>query len=255
MMSGLGITLQDAIGGITASATTSIEAGALTQSFSTQSVVNTQTALYTLSIRDSSPPSPAVLSYTFPLSPSSLKRKSTSMANVFDTSGPPQTQGVTRTVDMYGQAPPIFMIDGTTGWKLHSTDGMQLTGIQSIAAVQSLLEQFAAYNRQQQISGNSSPYTMEFYDYFYNDFWQVVPVGEQLVQQDEKQPLLFYYSFRLAGIQRVSSPTTVLTPDLILNTLTQSITEAATSLLSGITNVIDDYPPTAAIANDLGSLL
>jgi hypothetical protein len=106
--------------------------------FRTISVPAIQPALYQLSIRNPGQQFTELATYTFPLTPSSLRSERSSMSSYFDTQGPASSQGVSRVVDTYGLAPPIFTIEGTTGWDRHLSDGYILTGLQSLQ----LLEQF-----------------------------------------------------------------------------------------------------------------
>lgn len=176
------------------------------QTFDTTSVINTRLALYTLSIRQPSPPYTAINSYTFPLTPASISKEVVAMNNPFDFAGPAVNAGVKRQIDLFGLAPPIYTLQGTTGWKLHSADNYTYNGVDSILAVQNILAQYATVNTQIAQAGGTNFYLLEFYDYFANEFWQIVPVGRQAIQQSNNQPLLFQYSFRWAVIQAVDAP-------------------------------------------------
>ena len=163
------------------------------QSFQTISLPNNQLALYTLVIRGPAPSTAIKYGYTFPLSPQSVSQEFTAKTQIWDVAGSAQQQGVQRVVDLYGNSPKTFVLEGTTGWQYHSTDGMAYTGMQSIALLQNLLAQFAVLNKQQVDNNNPNPYIMEFYDYFSSNFWQVVPSGRQVIRQDQSRPLLFFY--------------------------------------------------------------
>lgn len=182
------------------------------QSFRTIPVANTQLALYTLVIR-----SPGgyglVAGYTFPISPANIRKEFNDLTNFYDVAGNPYMLGVNRIVDIYGQSPVTYTIEGTTGWKLHSSDGFGLTGLQSIQALESTIAQFVELN-QTIISGGqqSNLYTLEFYDYFRNDYWQVVPCGPQMIRQSRARPLFVDYMFRLVGVQDLSSPIALFDP-------------------------------------------
>ena len=164
--------------------------------FRTQTVPSDQTVLYQLSIRAPGASGDEIATYTFPLSPSALRTENNAMASYVDTQGPAKYQGVTRVVDRYGLTPPTFGIEGTTGWDQHSTDGYGLSGLQSIQALKAFLAYYETLNQQQVQSGISSLYVLEFYDYFMSQFWQIEPVGPQLIRQDAQRPLLTYYRFR-----------------------------------------------------------
>jgi hypothetical protein len=133
------------------------------------------------------------------LTPTSIVKEITALSNVYDVQGGPNTYGVSRIVDQYGNTLPTFSIEGTTGWQFHATDGFAFTGLESIAIVQGLLNQYASLNRGQQLA-NKTLYPLEYYDYFTEEFWTVVPIGPQIVRQDAARPLLFNYAFRFAAI-------------------------------------------------------
>jgi hypothetical protein len=119
------------------------------QIFRTTPVPNYQTCLYTLSIRGGNGLAELV-SYTFPISPQSIRKDRRALSNIYDTQGSALNQGVSRQVDSYGLTPPMYVIEGTTGWQKHSSDGMSLTGLQSIQQLQQLLAQYAALSQAQQ---------------------------------------------------------------------------------------------------------
>lgn len=175
------------------------------QDFATISVTNTRISLYTLSIQSPEAPGLAYASYTFPIAPQNISKRYTALANTFDVNGPPDQGGVQRIVDVYGNTPVTYFIEGTTGWKKHATDAFTLTGTESILALQNLLSEYASLNAAA-AAANQPAYTLEFYDYFTGDYWQVEPVGEQEVRQSADKPLYMYYRFRLAGIRNLSSP-------------------------------------------------
>ena len=85
--------------------------------------------------------------------------------------------GVARIIDQYGMSPLTFVIEGTTGWQKHLTDGFQYTGLQAIRRIQTILEFFAYLNAGQAQAQKTDFYTMEFYDYFTREFYEVVPIG------------------------------------------------------------------------------
>jgi hypothetical protein len=177
----------------------------LRQTFRTMDVPTPGLALYTLALY-----APGAwfsfMTYTFPLSPQSLRREFVSMSTVYDVQGPVLEGGVTRVVDMYGNSPMTFVIGGTTGQKRHSADGYLFTGRQSIDQVLELFTLFADLNQKQMAADSDKMYTMEFYDYYTQNFWQVVPVGPQGITQGIQAPTLQFYQFRLAGIKPVSAP-------------------------------------------------
>lgn len=173
--------------------------------FNTIPVTNLRRAFYALSIRSPSPPYLAYSTYIFPLSPSMIRKEYIALSNAFDVQGTPNQNGVRRIIDQYGNTPVVYSIEGTTGWQRHATDGYGSTGIQSILQLQEFLNLYAELNQTQGLN-NKPPYRMEFYDYFTGEFWQIEPIGKQMVSQSEKRPLLIDYSLRWAGIRSLSSP-------------------------------------------------
>lgn len=178
----------------------------LEQRFSTRPVANLDLALYMLSIRAPDAVGTPVRTFVFPLSPEMVRKEAPSYNTIYDTQGYPTTLGVRREIDMFGQAPPLFVIGGTTGWKLHATDGMIWTGKIAMQRMESVLAEFAALNQQQMLADNPNLYSLEFYDYWMGDYWEVAPVGPQQVQQNAQRPLLSYYQLRLAGLRPVDAP-------------------------------------------------
>lgn len=219
--------------------------GLFEQSFSTLpvSIVGNGVALYTLSIRapgNASPPVPG-LTYTFPMSPQGVRKEVPELNTIYDVQGPFNTGGVTRLVDMWGESPPIYTLRGTTGWNRHSTDTFALTGKASILAIQALFSQFALLNQYQMQAQATVFYTMEFYDYWMNEFWQVVPVGPQGIDQSADKPILTYYTFRFAAIRPISSPIPPLAVDLITALLSTGEEHAVAAFNGFSSNVLSAY--------------
>jgi len=201
----------------------------LRQTFRTMDVPTPGLALYTLALYK--PGSWfSFMTYTFPLSPQSLRREFTSMSTVYDVQGPVLEGGVTRVVDMYGISPMTFVIGGTTGQKRHSADGYLFTGRQSIDQVLELFGLFASLNQAQMARDSDKLYKMEFYDYYTQSFWEVVPVGPQGITQGIQAPTLQFYQFRLAGIRPVSAP---IVSDLFADQVGQMFI-AASATVAGI---------------------
>ncbi len=177
---------------------------AYAQTYRNQQVPNMQQAIYRLSIHNPNKARTALATYTFPLSPSSIRRTETSMATFYDTPGTAAQYGVARLIDQYGMAPLIFDIEGTTGWQKHLTDGFKYTGLESIQTIQSMLLRFANLNADKMAAQSPNLYTMEFYDYFSSVFYEVVPIGPQQIWQDKQRPVLSYYKFHLVGIKSIA---------------------------------------------------
>jgi hypothetical protein len=136
----------------------------------------------------------------------------------------------------------LYTIEGTTGWKRHSTDGYSLTGLASIQALETTLAQFASLNAEV-VAGQSGQnlYTLEFYDYFRHDYWQVVPCGPQIIRQSRSRPLFVDYLIRLCGVQNLSSSLTLDDPlGNLLSTSANSISSQMTSFGNDVSNNYGD---------------
>jgi hypothetical protein len=198
----------------------------LVQSFTTVPVININLAVYALSIRSPGIARAEYQTYTFPLSPESLRKEPVAMTRFIDTQGPASLNGVQRQTDFYGLAPPTFRIQGTTGWQRHANDGFLTTGLQAIQNLEQFLVTYAQQNATLVANGASDLYTLEFYDYFKQDFWQVEPVGPQGIQQAATRTLLSYYNFTLVGVKKVNMP--------LLSQLEERLfVTAATTLMQG----------------------
>ena len=213
-----------------------------------QSVYNvpapiTTPALYQLSIRAPGYSAEEIATYTFPLAPSSVRYEPSSASSYMDTQGTPAQQGISRVVDRYGLAPPIIMVEGTTGWDYHARDGGLLTGMQSIQLLIAFLAQYAALNDEQRASGNSSYYTLEFYDYFYSQFWVIEPIGVQPVRQTADRPLLTYYRFRWVAQQAVAMPVPAPADELLLLLFSAPPQVAAVVAAASVATLLSNYTP------------
>jgi hypothetical protein len=201
----------------------------------------TQQVLYSLRLCAPVVDSIEISTYTFPLSPSSLRMERSSMSSFSDTQGPILTQGVSRVMDTYGLAPPIFTIEGTTGWDLHSGDGYSLTGLQSMQQLAAFLATYADLNQVQRAAGIPYLYSLEFYDYFTSNFWKIEPVGPQIFQQDASRPQLVYYRFRWAATIPAGGVIDIL--DEIVNTFSVGSQLASSGLGQNIGGILGNYSP------------
>lgn len=202
-------------------------------------VGNSQIALYQLSIRSPGQAFADFNTYTFPLSPASLRTEPVALSSFTNTQGTPAQLGVSRIVDTFGMAPPIFTIEGTTGWDRHSTDGFILTGLQSMRLLQNFIKEYISLNQAQIQAGNPNLYALEFYDYFMAQFWQVEPIGPVMIRQVNDRPLLSFYRFQMAGIKPVrESPYSDATAlALLLSTPSTSVLADMTAAVSAMTSV------------------
>jgi hypothetical protein len=157
------------------------------------------------------------LTYIFPISPAAVKKEFSSLNTVYDVQGSPQNQGVQRLVDMWGQAPPIITLRGTTGWKRHSLDFFALSGKDSLTMIQNLLSTFAQKNQELMAKNATDYYSLELYNYWDSEFWSVVPIGPQGIEQSADRPIIGTYIFRLACIRAVAAPIPPLAMDLIVS--------------------------------------
>jgi hypothetical protein len=212
---------------------------------------NIRPCLYQLSIRSPGPHSAEYATYTFPLSPALLQADVNTLAMMADLKGPALTGGVTRNVDHYGIAPPVFRIEGTTGWDSHVTDGYILPGLQSLNLLQTFLVEYQVLNQQQLAQGNPQLYTLEFYDFFTPQFWQIEPIGPQGVRYANDKPLLGFYKFRWLAIAPVGAPT-LGEIDAMAQVLNQPVAVAALGAASTLGAVLTVYTGTGLT---LGSLL
>lgn len=224
------------------------------QTFATIPVNNNNYALYVLVIRDTS--NSPFITFTFPLSPQSLSKSFNAMANIFDVNGDASTHGVQRIIDQYGNAPPIYTIEGHTGWKLHSQDGYTNNGLESIQQLEGVLNVYATLNVTQGES-NQPPYTLEFYDYFKQEFWQVEPIGPQEIKQSAQRPLYSYYSFKFAAVKNLGDAIDQLTDSILgaVDSASQALGSITDSIGSGLGDYADSTPGGEATVTDLGDFV
>jgi hypothetical protein len=219
------------------------------QSFSTQPVLNTRLALYALSIR--APDGTAYQTYTFPISPASLVKEYSALTNSFDVAGTPQQNGVQRVIDGYGLTPATFHLEGTTGWQLHSTDGFTATGIESILQLEQMLALYAQLNATA-VASNQPLYTLEFFDYFKNDFWQIEPMGRQEFRQSRERPLIINYSLHWQGVVDLSAPSSPSSTTTLFDTNASSLNSTATATSNLETGYADNTPGAQAFQATYG---
>lgn len=221
--------------------------------FRTIPVPDDQPALYQLSIRAPSQAFAELATYTFPLSPSALRTERNSLSSFSETQGPPPQQGVNRIVDTYGLSPPVFTIEGTTGWDRHLSDGFILTGLQSLRLLDKFLARYAELNQTQRQAGNPELFALEFYDYFSLNFWQVEPIGPQIFRQSADRPLLTYYRFKWAAVRPVRLPVFGLI-DAVANTLATPAQQAAINAARSLGAMLVAYAPTGIVSDTLSAL-
>lgn len=211
--------------------------------FRTIPVPDAQPAIYQISIRAPGQIFAELSTYTFPLTPMALRYTRPALSSFSETQGPPSTQGVTRIVDTYGLAPPIITIEGTTGWDKHLSDGYILGGLGSLSLLVKFLGRYAQLNQIQRNAGNSELYTLEFYDYFSNNFWQIEPVGPQIIRQAADRPLLTYYRLQWAAVRSVGVPV-LGAADAMASVLATPATQAILNAASTVGAMVAAYGPT-----------
>lgn len=217
------------------------------QQFRNYQVPNLQLALYQLQIRGPGSDNSLKDSYTFPLSPESVRKEFDALANYYDVQGDAANNGVQRIFDIYGHTPATFIIEGTTGWQLHGTDGYKYTGLQSISRIESLLSTYAQLNQIQISNGNSNMYQLWFFDFFRNEYWQVVPIGKQGIRQSVSRPQLVNYVFNLVGARRLDAADAQ-AADTLAQLLSSSNTEAARVLENAATQLLGRYTTATPVA-------
>ena len=203
---------------------------------------------YQLSIRAPGQQFSEFSTYTFPISPGQLSMGRSSLSSFFDTQGPSSSQGVTRVVDTYGLAPPVYTIEGTTGYDRHLSDGYVLTGLQSMQLLAQFLAQYATLNKQQQEAGYSDTYSLEFYDYFMDQFWVVEPVGPQVFRMGGDRPTLVYYRFRWVAVCPAGVPKAGVI-DALAETLLPPIAQAVVNAASTLGGFLVAYGPAGVTAD------
>lgn len=220
----------------------------VSQGFQTAPVPNFGLALYVLEIRSPSGSNSLITRYTFPLSPESVRKEFRELTNYYDVQGDASNLGVQRVVDIYGQTPCIFMIEGTTGWKMHSTDGFAYTGLESVRVLEQALGEYAQLNQIQIANGNPDMYQIWFYDYFRGDFWQVVPIGVQGLRQSASRPLFVNYSLRMIGVRNLAEAEQSTVTDTLAVLLGGSDQSAAQVMTQFNNSVITNYAGVTAAA-------
>jgi hypothetical protein len=164
------------------------------------------------------------------------------MAAIYDTQGTSAQLGVNRDIDRFGQSPPTFTIEGTTGWKRHQLDGYLYSGLSSMKALEKVLSTYQQLNQSVLESNLTDLYSLEFYDYFKGEYWQVEPVGRQGVWQSRERTLFVNYRFQWAAIKRVNAPIVGII-DALANVFGSPATATAANVVLGINNFINTYTP------------
>jgi len=206
----------------------------------------TPTALFSLAIRQATMPYLPLFIYTFPLTPSALRKDTVGMANYYDVAGTAANFGVQRIVDIYGQTLPVFSISGTTGVKYHSTDNFLTTGLESINILQGAISQYFAMVAAAGAVTNTATKLprLEFYNYYSGEFYQVVPIGPQGISQDANRPQLLNYQFKWVAVYNLAAPIAAAI-DSIVGAISGPISAGISSLGTSIGNTVSSYGSSA----------
>lgn len=175
------------------------------QSFEIQNVPNLLPAIYGLGIQLGALP---YIVFNFPISPANIRKEYPGVTTTYQVAGTPAQNGVQKNADVYGIGPPNFIIEGTTGWNRVAATGYLLTGLEAAQTLETLIQDYGQLNATATAAGTQL-YTLEFYDYFANSFWEVVPEGPQGFYQDNQHPLLTNYRFRFTGIKNIAGSAAV----------------------------------------------
>lgn len=196
------------------------------QTFRNIPIPNFRPCIYGMAIRNGQ--SKAITdTFIFPLSPESVRTEYNALTNVFDVSGNASTYGVTRIVDQYGNTPPIITIEGTTGWQYHGQDGYHQSGLDAIQNLEDMLNQYAQGVATEVRNGATNLDTMEFYDFFRSQYWEIIPMGRYGVRQDRNRPLIANYFFRFAATRALNGPNIGATADEVALAFSLTQTQAA----------------------------
>lgn len=185
-----------------------------------------------------------VMSFTFPVSPMNLNKAFVDLNTVYTVKGPTNSTqiNVQRIIDEYGITPVIYTVSGTTGWKYHSNDGYSLTGFQAFHALEAILQQYEQY-RQLYIKTNYKAQNLnvilELYDYFNNEFWEIVPVGPQEFSMNASQPLLSFYNLKFIGIKSLKSPN--VKKNALDNSLAQAVKNNISNIGNSFTSIVENF--------------
>jgi len=217
------------------------------QKFRNTPVINRLSNLFSLQLVRTNTPGHAKLSaflkYFFPISPTGLVKTSPVLNRPFTVQGSPSKGGAQYYMDIYGQAPPIWKITGTTGWQYHLTDGNKVTGVQSLQNLQAFFKLFHLLSLNQ--TSSTTTYIIELYNYAENEFWEVVPVDKMIFSYDEKEPLFGKYDITLQSIRKVADPPhplALLHPGRqALASILQGAASTATNLASNVLNLGEDF--------------
>lgn len=176
-----------------------------------------------------------VVSYIFPISPAGLRKSYSDLNTPYNVAGSPynfNNPGVERLVDMFGQEPPTWVVEGTTGWQYHSNDGMHTTGIDSFKNLQTIMSQYSYFVQNQVATQSKIHYELELYDYFNQEYWVVIPSGPQVFEMNAARPLIGNYRINLLGIRPIKSPPKpLLLKSDLMQRLTSTLGNAANSVL------------------------
>lgn len=167
-------------------------------------VPNTDSATYMLTIEAETQKSNGPhLQYIFPISPSQITSNQHSYNTYYDIPSSVNKGGVHRLIDEYGIAPPVFTIQGTTGWNKLPSSHYTIGGLQAFRDLEDFIKTYNSLNivaNRTQIPG----FKLAFLDFWYHDYWYVTPMGPIRRRQSERQPLLVNYELDFAAYEAIN---------------------------------------------------
>lgn len=190
--------------------------------------------------------------FIFPISPTGLRKSIDQLNTPYMMAGSASNfsnPGTEREMDMFGQTPPIWIIEGTTGWKYHSNDGFSADGATAFQNLQTIFAQFNYFTQVQARSQSSIQYELELYDYFNRDYWIVAPSGSYVFEMDASRPLIGNYRIELLGMRPVSNPPK---PLVLKSALAQRISSTISNAANSVTGFVSSV---GGAAGEIGNIV
>jgi len=163
-------------------------------------------ATYILKLVEGATKAQLLQPFVFPISPQQMDRQYDVMNNMYHVQSS-QSTGVYRIIDRYGETPPTFILRGTTGWNYHNTTGYRKSGLDSLDDLNIMLSTYSERVANARYEQKQSTVALEFYDFFLDEAWEVMPVGQINYRQSERSPLWVFFELRLAAVQNLGQPT------------------------------------------------
>lgn len=190
-------------------------------------------------------------SVTLPIRPEDLNRTEGSRSTVHQTMG--RSPGPVGWVDNFGPALPSCSINGTTGWRVAESTGMD--GFDSFEALNQLVQRDYHDAKQEHINAGLDPAFVQliFVDTLDRFAWSVVPT-QFVLRRSKSRPLLYQYQIAL---QAVSTDIELPSPDGVVS----GNQTAAVAALKSSSDAIEagvgglSVPATLAPSTSLSSLM